>query len=107
MRTTRLWSPSIGNFGDDIALSHVLISGIPHRNTSTLRIAHGVHALITCARLYFSVTAIAPALRKTCGAASASRVVLVQTFFGCQILRNSASAPMEQIAAITSTSHGP
>src|SRR6185369_6588301 len=36
-----------------------------------------------------------------------SRDVLVQISFGCQILRNSASAPIDEIAATTSTSHGP
>ena len=31
----------------------------------------------------------------------------LQIFFGCQNFRNNASAPIEQIAAVTSTNHGP
>jgi hypothetical protein len=105
MRTTRLFKPSIGNLGAEIALSQVLICGSPHRNTSTLRIAHGVHAFTIWARV--NPWRTAPASASACDTVAPSRDVLVHTFFGCQILRNSASAAIEQIAAITSTSHGP
>src|SRR4051794_7149682 len=50
MRTTRLWRPVIGNLGADQSFSRFLICGSPHKNTSTLRIAHGVHALTICSR---------------------------------------------------------
>ncbi|MNN91504.1 hypothetical protein D3C81_2096300 [compost metagenome] len=35
------------------------------------------------------------------------KAVEVQIFFGCHTLRNKVSEPIETIAAITSTSHGP
>src|SRR4029453_1721552 len=105
MRTTRLFQPAMGNLGAEIALSQFLICGSPHRNTSTLRIAHGVPALMTWARV--NPWRTAPPSAPACDIAAPSRHVLVHTFFGCQILRNSASAAIEQIAAITSTSHGP
>src|SRR6185295_2536874 len=104
-RTTRLCNPSIGNLGADMSLSTVLICGRPHRKTSTLRIAHGVQAFMTCARVKPCRTA--PASASACDTVAPSRDVLVQTCAGCQILRNSVNAPIEQIAAMTSTSHGP
>src|ERR1700693_3051499 len=98
MHCTRLCRPSIGNFGAETPLSRFLICGRPHKKTSTLRIAHGVQAFMTCARVKPCLTA--------CDSACAwdivapSREVLVHTCFGCQILRNSVSAPIEHIAAI-------
>src|ERR1700682_3331555 len=104
-RTTRLCKPSIGNLGAESALSRFFICGRPHTKTSTLRMAHGVQAFMTCARVKPCRTALDSA--SAYDTVVPSRDVLVQTCFGCQILRNSVSAPIEQIAAITSTSHGP
>ena len=51
MRTTRLCRPSMGNFGAEIAFRKSLACGSPQMKTNTLRIAHGVQALMIWARV--------------------------------------------------------
>src|SRR5690348_21474 len=95
----------MANLGAESLLSASFACGSPQMNTSTLRIAHGVHALMTCARVNPCLTAIA--LASSWLTPSPSRVALVHTVAGRQIFRNAASAAIEHTDATTSTSHGP
>ncbi len=81
--------------------SHVRTCGVPHKNTKIDRTSHGSHARKTAPLEWL--------WRGWTGAlvSSPSLPVDVQMRRGCQKRRNAASAAMEQMAAITSTSHGP
>ncbi len=88
IRNTRLSSPAIANDGLEIPSSSALTCGNPQRNTTTLRMSHGVHAR--------SSWRLSPAALGSRG-----------TSAGCQTRNNRVTAPNDTTAAPTSTSHGP
>src|SRR4051794_30862300 len=105
MRWIRLCTPSIGNNGLDIELSHAFVVGKPQMNTMTQRTIHGVQAAHTSA-----LVCVWPTARRSasCGLTnSESRVVPTMMVFGCQTLRNPARHPIDTSDATTSTSVGP
>ena len=100
-----LCRPSIGNLGAKMPFSQALVTGRPQANTKAVRMTHGVQAFTTSARAW-RVGAVAARASPPSFSWPFSDTE-VQISDGCQTRRNSTSAVIEQIAAITSTSSGP
>src|SRR3954451_3164327 len=107
----------MGSLGAQTASRAALTCGMPHRNTNTLRMTHGIQAFMTSCR------DSSPPERAVDGVACAptgwgwgctstvsedqSRGGSVITFEGCHTRKNSAKHTIDTIAATTSTSQGP
>src|SRR3954468_5514391 len=104
-RCTRLCSPGIchSQYVMPFIFRNALITGRPHRNNTTVKMTHGVQALITRSRLCPWCVWAACALGTVTPAPEASSM----TDCGFQIFRNTASVIIEIIAPSMSTSHGP
>src|SRR2546428_1043419 len=109
-RRTSLSSPGIGIFGAEIPSSSDLVCGSPQTNTTTLRMIHGSQARRIADRVVSEARALARAPSAAAlpdGRASDTTRSLRLPFltscsqirFGCQNRRNSASEPIETIAA--------
>src|SRR4051812_43506341 len=101
MRWIRLCTPSIGNSGFEIELSHALVVGRPQMKTITQRTIQGSHAAQTSPLLWVWRTALLSASWGETN--SESRVVPTMIVFGCQILRKPARHPIDTSEATTST----
>src|SRR5262245_41686970 len=75
--------------------------------TRTLSRIHGTQAATIFSRGKLSGTALAPVDFEADAGFSVSFPLSFQILFGCQNLRRTSSATMEQIEATISTSHGP
>src|SRR6185437_775147 len=125
-RETSLCKLQTGILGAAIPSKKLFVCGRPQMKTTTLRTIQGSQGRnIADFRLPISncsVSEARPSGRATSRDDLANSLVTfspsvalpngrasetLQIFFGCQNFRNNASAPMEQIAAVTSTNHGP
>ena len=82
----------------EILSKKAFVDGNPHTKTSTLRMAHGIHAFTTWP------------VRYPCfplAARSVSCPSSPQIFFGCHTSSSVVTAAIELTEAITSTSQGP
>src|SRR5690606_3409363 len=101
--------PGMAYFHDQTASIAFLKNGVPQINTKTDKITQGIHDLATV-MLAVAVlsTVIGSSLMSSLELSlRLRRAVEVQIFFGCHTFRNRVSAPIDTMAATTSTSHGP
>ena len=97
--------PATGTFEIQTPSSAARTCGVPHRNTQTLRMTHGIQARRSAAIATggSETTAVAPCSVPP-GAVAGIAVIGCA---GCQTRRKSASVAIDTSAATISTSHGP
>src|SRR5215813_5148356 len=107
-RSTNLSRPGTGNLNSEKPSKNAFVCGKPQTKTTTLRIIQGSHArrIADCGlRIadFVCTSAVMPSRLSDSDLSPGKR----QICFGCQTLRNKATAAIELTAATTSTSHGP